>query len=321
MNVEELKETICRLRQIYQKGTNEEQQNRVEGKIGEIKTALDGTDKNNIEAIITNIRTAFIKNWRTENISFLKRLNTQIDINEGIPLPVLSICGKGTQEIRYTKYLSYLIDPRKKHGLANHLLHTFFDPECRKEGLPSTWSYNCIVTPEINLGEISGSSRLISSSGDIGIEGNDYFILIEQKLLSDESDHPDSNLSQLERYDKAVSGNNRFNQKKLVKIYLTPLKVTHQIKNGWINLTHNELIDRGIELLKSSVISRVGRENLLRLLVDLAVGPYEVLESTLEEIIDLGVKLENEDFNLPRIIKFNRLVENHEQVLKILMEA
>jgi hypothetical protein len=32
------------------------------------------------------------------------------------------MCGQGTQEIRYTKYLSYILDGSKAHGLGTRYL-------------------------------------------------------------------------------------------------------------------------------------------------------------------------------------------------------
>lgn len=91
--------------------------------------------------------------------------------------------------------------------------------------------------------------------------------------------------------------------------------------HGWLPMTHREIINRGIKLLKLESISNVGRENLLRLLIDLAIGPYEVLENTLDEIVYIANKLMNEKFNLRMALKFNRLIEENEQVIKLLLEG
>jgi len=53
----------------------------------------------------------------------------------------------------------------------------------------------------------------------------------------------------------------------------------------------------------------------------LAIGPYEVLENTLDELVYMANKLMNEKFNLRIALKFNRLIEENEQVIKLLLEG
>ncbi len=43
-------------------------------------------------------------------------------IKKGLPTPVLTVCGKGTREIRFTRYLAYFLDPNGKHGLSSKFL-------------------------------------------------------------------------------------------------------------------------------------------------------------------------------------------------------
>src|SRR5690554_4520675 len=45
---------------------------------------------------ITQIKRAFITNWEIDNIPFIENVLNNIDLDEGIPLPILSICGHGT---------------------------------------------------------------------------------------------------------------------------------------------------------------------------------------------------------------------------------
>ncbi len=293
---------------------------KLETTIRNIKEASFKTD-NRLEEKINKIKDAFITNWKVENISFINNIINSIDINKGIPLPVLSICGKGTQEIRFTKYLAYFLSPNGKHGLQDKFLKALLNPECRQLGLASNWSENCEVIPEIKLGDIQGKGKTISCFGDIGIVGEDYIIVIEQKILSDESRHPDTELNQLQRYNIALDNNPKYSHRKQIKIYLTPEKVHEKDIHGWLAFTHSDIIDRGLKLLKSGNISKVGKENLLRLLIDLAAGPYESLENSLDEIIYLGNKLVSEEFNLERVFRFNRLVGENRQIIKILLEG
>lgn len=293
----------------------------IENIISNIKTASYKRDDNNLEGKINKIKGAFITNWETDNIEFIKSFVNNITLDNGIPLPILSICGQGTQEVRFTKYLSYFLDPNKKHGLQDNLLQALFNPECKLSELDLNWSKNCKVVPEIKLGEVDGNNKTIGCFADIGIEGEDYIIIVEQKILSDESKHPDSNLNQLERYNIALDNNSRYKYKKKIKIYLTPNKSNKEKSYGWLSLTHEELIDRGIKLLQSKNISKIGKDNLVRLLIDLAVGPYEVLEESLDEIILLGNKLVSKKFHLGRIIRFNKLFEANRKVIEILLEG
>ncbi|MDY0236314.1 MAG: PD-(D/E)XK nuclease family protein [Gudongella sp.] len=287
-----------------------------------IKKASFKKDKvQQLQKKIIQIKSAFMTNWETDNIPFIENILNNIDIHEGIPLPILSICGHGTQEIRFTKYLSYFLDSNKKHGLQDKLLKTIFNPECELSDFDSNWSESCEVIPEIKLGVIQEENKKIGCYADIGIVGEEYIIIVEQKILSDESKHPDTDMNQLERYNIALNNNLNYKDKKKVKIYLTTKRNNNKNHYGWLPLTHEEVIDRGINLLKSNDISNIGKENLMRLLIDLAVGPYEIVEESLDEIILLGNKLVNEKFHLGSIVRFNKLIDENKKVIEILLEG
>ena len=294
---------------------------RIASIIENIKKASNKKEDQALQIKINNIKHAFIKNWERDNLPFIQQLVEKIDLNQGIPLPILSICGQGTQEIRFTKYLSYFLDPSNNHGLQDKLLKILLSPECKGSNLESNWSEDCKVIPEIYLGQIKDHNQTISCYADIGIEGQDYIIIVEQKILSSESKHPDSDLNQLERYNLALNNNPHYKDKQQVKIYLTPKESSSADLQGWLPLTHKDLIDRGINLLKSGDISRIAKENLARLLLDLAVGPYEVLEESLDEMILLGNYLMKEKLNIGRFVRFNKLINQNEKVIEILMEG
>jgi len=293
-------------------------QNNLKVAIEDIKTAFKRSRINNeLEKKISNIREVFLENWKEEKLPFVKEV-TNIT-NRGIPLPVLSICGKGTREIRFTKYLAYFLDPSKNHGLKDEFLKETLRKECEEANLPSNWHESCEVKSEMTIGEIILGNEKIACCSDISIIGENFVIIIEHKILSSESSHSKTELRQLERYSLAL--NNNYPDKKQVKIYLTPEERSKDYPDGWITLTHRQLISRGMQLLSKEKTSKVAKENLLRLLIDLAIGPYEILEDSLNKMNCLGNRLLNKDLDIGRILKFNKLVEENELIIKLLTEV
>ena len=69
-----------------------------------------------------------------------------------------------------------------------------------------------VVETEKFIGSIKGrsGSGIVRCNCDIVIKGKGYYIFIEQKLLSPESGHSDSDVGQLERYNMAIDGNREF---------------------------------------------------------------------------------------------------------------
>lgn len=235
-------------------------------------------------------------------------------------MPVLSVCGKGTQEIRYTQYLSYFLDPTKMHGLGNNLFKAILEPEFQNLKTSFTLNTNTEVIPEIYLGSFTEKNKKISSFADVGIVNETQAIIIEHKILSGESMHPKSNLSQLKRYNRAIENNPYFQGKDIYKFYLTPTARTKTLDYGWNNMIHRDLIARAIPLMKSPDLSQVAKDNLLRFLMDLAMGPYQIVETTLQEIYGLGNNLLR-GLQLADAMHFNRLISDHYQVIKLLTEV
>ena len=73
------------------------------------------------QAIVDEIRDAllgeFKKSLRERYERFLAAAK-----HTGLPVPVLSVCGQGTQEVRYTKLLGYYMNPSGRHGLGSRVL-------------------------------------------------------------------------------------------------------------------------------------------------------------------------------------------------------
>jgi|GEM_PF-2936516 len=63
------------------------------------KSASDRYFQNKVDSI----KDSYHHDWEKQKLDFVR--NFLVSVWGGIPLPVLSLCGKGTQEIRYSKYL------------------------------------------------------------------------------------------------------------------------------------------------------------------------------------------------------------------------
>lgn len=117
-------------------------------------------------------------------------------------MPVLSICGQGTQEIRHSTYLAYYLDQTKSHGMDRRYL------DCMLETLnqQNIDTYQAIVETEKWVEFIEENQRKVNGYCDIVITYiNHCTIFIEQKINSSESINPYSNTSQLNRYDTAAA--------------------------------------------------------------------------------------------------------------------
>ncbi|MFW5891711.1 MAG: hypothetical protein ACOCUI_05780 [bacterium] len=74
-------------------------------------------DLNNLHSDIKKMKEYYNREWKNKNNTFL---NNFIDkYYNAFPVPVLTVCGKGTREIRFTKYLAYFLDPSNSHGLQD----------------------------------------------------------------------------------------------------------------------------------------------------------------------------------------------------------
>ncbi len=273
-----------------------------------------------LEMIIASIRRAFQDYWQTEHLPLAARIAQIID--EGIPTPVLTVCGRGTQEIRFTRYLAYFLDSQKNHGLGALLLKNVLGEEARNFGLQDNWAEDCTVIPEYCLGNYSAKSgKEISCYSDIGIVGRDFLFVIEQKILSSEGPAGKTGLTQLKRYDKAIADNSDYRDKKIVKIFLTPSGREGEGLGDWFPMSHYCIIERAWRCLDSEGISKTARQNLHRLLIDLSLGPYKETEEIITEIRDAAISLTGETVSLQEIVQFRRLVGNNSRIVDLLLEV
>lgn len=326
MELEKLRMTINDIKSIH--GQKEKAYDdyvsidKLEAVIDDLKIAYKDTRlEKELEDIIGSIKSTYIHNWKDENKDFVNRVIDNLSPDRGLPTPVLSVCGKGTREIRFTRYLAYYLDPCNSHGLGDKLLQNILDKESEEAGLSKKWYQNCSVESEYYLGDIETENGNVASIADIVINGDDFVIIIEHKILASESEHPEVDIGQLERYSKVIKKNDKFKGKDKLKILLEPSPGDENKYDDWMQLSHEEVVNRGVKLLKNNSLSTVARENLTRLLIDLAVGPYEVMLEDLESIYSLGKSLINEKFNVRRAVKFDRLISEHEQIIEIILEG
>jgi hypothetical protein len=269
--------------------------------------------------IIKQIKEAFLKYWQEEHLPYVTKVSSAI--KKGLPTPVLTVCGRGTQEIRFTRYLAYFLDPHKKHGLKASFLKAVLQQEAR--GLRTDWFNHCEVVPELWIGNyMTKSGKIFDCYCDIGILGNDYAIIIEQKILSGEdTGGADTGVRQLKRYNWALSHNPEFRGKRIIKLYLTPTGRINNKAGDWRPLSHADLIARALKLFADEGLTLTAKENLRRFLVDLSIGPYQKTEEVIDQIEETTEVLLEGDFNLSALLKFRRLADDNRMMLNALMEG
>lgn len=268
---------------------------------------------------IENIKQSFQKNWHEEHLPYIKHVSSAI--KNGLPTPVLTVCGKGTMEIRFSRYLAYFLDPSKKHGLGGTFLKTVLREETQSFG--KDWFEHCRVYHEYWLGIYNyKSGKKIDCYCDIAVIGDEFACIIEQKILSSEdTGGSSSGTRQLRRYSMAISNNPEFSNKVIIKIYLTPTGKMGGEIDGWSALSHEDLISRATKLLAEDNLTNTAKENLRRLLIDLSIGPYQKTEKNIDEIEKTADLLLDKGFNLSLLLKFRRLVNNNRKMIKVITEG
>lgn len=146
MGLNNLNSTIEKIKNVeHEKSKNIDYLKKV---IKNIKS--ESLKKNNpLKLKIDKIKNAYINNWKSNNLSKIDDITNKINLETGIPLPVLTICGKGTREIRFTEYLSFFLNPNNAHGLQFKLLKSLLNDICQEHGLSKKWYMNCIVDLKI----------------------------------------------------------------------------------------------------------------------------------------------------------------------------
>lgn len=268
----------------------------------------------NVGELISAIVHSYHRNWDKEKLEFARNFLSKTWA--GFPLPVLSICGRGTQEIRYSKYLAYFLDQSKSHGIGRRLLNgllAFLNMQIFD-------TYQAIVETEKWLGYVEVKQKKVNSYCDILITSTTHIIFIEQKIDSGESNSLFTDMSQLLRYDAAIQNNPEFSGKRHIKIYLTPTGKISQKSPDWLNLSYIDLVNIGINVMHSGELSGNARDNLIRFLLDIAIGPFHKEENTINEIVKLAEKAVISNSFVARL-NFDQLVNRNRALVRLLMEG
>lgn len=274
-----------------------------------------------IPVAIEQIRSAYHRDWEEQRLGEAQAL--QASLAGGIPVPVLSACGHGTAETRYTQYVAYFLNPSKPHGLGARYLDGLLSLMRRSNpSIPSEINATeAIVEAEAYIGSAPGKNgRPVGCTCDVVVECPGYVFFIEHKVKSGQSANPSSSDRQLVRYDIAIDGNPAYRNVSKIRIYLTPGGNASSGHFDWLGLSHSDFARVALELLRVGDLSATARENLLRFAVDLALGPYERAE---DEIRDLEVRAasatQGTDFG--ERLRFDRIVDRNRLLVDLLLEG
>ncbi|KAF5032813.1 PD-(D/E)XK nuclease superfamily protein [anaerobic digester metagenome] len=282
----------------------------------ENKLKTTSTDSENISTqefsnLVNKISDAYHREWEKEKLEFAQ--NFLARTWAGMPLPVLSICGRGTQEIRYSKYLGYFLDGSKSHGLGSRYL----DELLKLVTDEKIDTYNAKAETEKWLGIARNGEGNVC---DNVISCHHHVVFIEQKINSGESQNQKSKTNQLSRYDEAIASNEEFSGKKHVRIFITPSGKTSSNSPNWKAVSHEDLARIGLIVLGKGGISGVARENLKRFLLDLLLGPFTKSEEEIQNLVELAKACVLTP-NFRDRLRFDRLVSQNELLVNILMEG
>ena len=274
-----------------------------------------------ITETIEQIRSAYHRGWEERRLDEARALKASLA--DGIPVPVLSVCGHGTAETRYTQYLAYFLNPSKPHGLGARYLDGLLSlMRLSNPSVPSDLDLTAAnVEAEVYIGSAPGQNgRPVGCTCDVVVECPGYVFFIEHKVKSGQSANPNSSDRQLVRYDIAIDGNPAYHDPSKIRIYLTPGGSASSGHVDWLGLSHSDLAQVALDLLRSDGISATARENLLRFAVDLALGPYERAE---DEIKDLEVRAASatRDADFGERLRFDRIVDRNRLLVDLLLEG
>lgn len=257
-----------------------------------VRSAIRVIRRTSINSIYAKrIRTAYQKEFETLYKPRIQALITGFQ-STGLPVPVLSACGRGTQEIRFTQLLRHFLDPHEPHGLGSRLLEAAFAQEVREKGdEPVAWK-DAKVRAEVDLGStIRGGGQAQGNVLDLLVVVGNVAVLLEQKILSaenvvsqerdeDRAERPTSDMTQLGRYSCAFKqARDRLapSAQRIVMIFLTPDgALAKDPKSEWKSITHGDLIRRFLNADRKE-LSSVARHNLVMFLWDLACGPLGLI--------------------------------------------
>lgn len=281
-------------------------------------TMIDDADKRSatdVLEVIDSIRTAYHRDWTRQKLTFAREFLSRTWA--GIPLPVLSVCGHGTQEIRYSTYLAYFLDGSKPHGLGARYL----DALLAFVKIAGVDTYHAVVEIEKWLGQVPGKSGSVSCYCDVVITCGDHVIFIENKIKSGESANPNSGASQLRRYDEAIRGNSLFSDKTLTRVLLTPSGRESSRSPDWRGISYRDLIEIGIDVLRGGGLSHTARENMKRFLIDLSLGPLDRAEDEIQAMVLLAQAATGPEAHFTDRLYFDQAIGRNSMLVNLLMEG
>ena len=268
--------------------------------------------------VVQKMSNLYAEKWELEKRPLLE--NYLQEISKGVSVPVLSVCGRGTAEVRYTKYLAYYLDHRSLHGVGDAFLKAIL-----KSLQINTAAYDitsCRVMPEKYLGTFKGRGQhSVACYCDIAVISDQLCLFIEQKLMSGESNHLNSEVSQLNRYASTIGQNPDFHDKDIYKVYLTPDGTLPHKSKGWISLTHEQIVEAGMDMLREQPLSIQAKYNFRSFLMDLIIGPYERSEDEIRIMSDLAYDLVHGEINFRKARRLDRIMKRNELLVRLIMEV
>ena len=208
------------------------------------------------------LREAILLDFRHNEWPRFQRLHEVFEKGWGLPVPVLSVCGRGTAEIRFTQLLAWFLDHRNPHGLGGLLAHALFEEMFRGESVALD---SCTTETEVFVGTTSRAKGVRKENWvDIHLQFGKRHVYIEQKIGSAEG------RGQLTNYADCLAPVVDLKRDRLV--YLTP-EGKEPSDSRWIPLSYRELFGRLALVLDRHALSQTARYNLKALLWDLMLGP------------------------------------------------
>ena len=270
---------------------------------------------------IERIRSSYHRDWEERRLGEAQAL--QASLAGGIPVPVLSACGHGTAETRYTQYLAYFLNPSKPHGLGARYLDGLLSlMRLSNPSIPTEINVTeAVVEAEVYIGSAPGQNgRPVGCTCDVVVEFSGCVFFIEHKVKSGQSTNPNSSDRQLVRYDIAIDGNPVYGDLSKIRIYLTPGGSASSGLVDWLGLSHSDLAHVALDLLRDTDLPTTARENLLRFAVDLALGPYERAEDEIKDL-ESRATAATQDADFGERLRFDRIVDRNRLLVDLLLEG
>lgn len=282
--------------------------NKVIGDIKNFYLNKDPEGPQKIQNVITQIENVYSSGWEKDRLPFIREFCSKV--SKGVPVAALSICGRGADEKYYNKYLAYFLDPASQHGLGDRvvkaIISTLGDDIDNMDFSP------CTVETE---------KWIVGYNCDISITGQDYCILIEQKLLNSEGLNRDAEAGRLKRYNEAINNNEEFKNMRIIKIYLTSERKEPADVEDWHAITYRNIAEACMQLLQDDTLSHTARANLIRFLLDISPGPYYETEKDIKNMLDTGNYLISNGFSFFKAVQLDRLLNENKLLVRILMEG